>query len=164
MLFTNCAWSYGRWMYHYICNQCLSPLKLWVRIPFMRGVLDTTLFDKVCQWLVAGQWFSPGSPGFLHQWNWSLRNSWNIVESGIIQAKPFNYHTVKTTNTPWNHRGKKQVKHILDEILVHAIKTKSCFENNFLYTLLFFFYFFKPVSSTNETDHYEIAEILLKVA
>ena len=24
------------------------------------GVLDTTLCDKVCQWLAAGQWFSPG--------------------------------------------------------------------------------------------------------
>jgi hypothetical protein len=27
-----------------------------------RGVLDTTLCDKVCQWLMAGLWFSPGSP------------------------------------------------------------------------------------------------------
>ena len=26
------------------------------------GVLDTTLCDKVCQWLVAGLWFSPGTP------------------------------------------------------------------------------------------------------
>ena len=26
-----------------------------------RGVLDTTLCDKVCQWLEAGQWFSPGT-------------------------------------------------------------------------------------------------------
>jgi len=25
------------------------------------GVLDTTLCDKVCQWLAAGQWFSPGT-------------------------------------------------------------------------------------------------------
>jgi len=28
-------WSYGSWIYHYLCNQCLSPLKLWVRTPFM---------------------------------------------------------------------------------------------------------------------------------
>ena len=27
-----------------------------------RGVLDTTLCDKVCQWHVAGRWFSPGTP------------------------------------------------------------------------------------------------------
>jgi hypothetical protein len=26
-----------------------------------RGVLDKTLCDKVCQWLVAGQWFSPST-------------------------------------------------------------------------------------------------------
>jgi hypothetical protein len=25
------------------------------------GVLDTTLCDKVCQWLEAGRWFSPGT-------------------------------------------------------------------------------------------------------
>jgi hypothetical protein len=28
-------WSYGCWIYNYLCNQCLWPLKLWVRIPFM---------------------------------------------------------------------------------------------------------------------------------
>jgi len=27
-----------------------------------RGVLDTTLCDKVCQLLATGQWFSPGPP------------------------------------------------------------------------------------------------------
>jgi len=25
-------WSYGGWIYNYICNQYLSPLLLWVRI------------------------------------------------------------------------------------------------------------------------------------
>jgi hypothetical protein len=107
------SWSYGSWIFNYLCNQCLSPLKLWVRtrswrrdeshivldnrsktseylkdLPLMnnanesstnwnqclspltlrvqiqlrRGVLNTTLCDKVCQWLVAGLWFSPGTP------------------------------------------------------------------------------------------------------
>ena len=27
-----------------------------------RGVLDTILCDKVCQWLATGRWFSPGPP------------------------------------------------------------------------------------------------------
>ena len=27
----------------------------------IKGVLDTTLNDKVCQWLAAGRWFSPGT-------------------------------------------------------------------------------------------------------
>ena len=55
-------WSYGSWIYNYLCNQCISPLTLWVRIPVRRGVLDTTLCDKVCQCLAAGQWFSLGTP------------------------------------------------------------------------------------------------------
>ena len=32
-----------------------------------RGVLDTTICDKVYQWLAADQWFSPGTLGFLHK-------------------------------------------------------------------------------------------------
>jgi len=35
---------------------------LWVRILLRRGVLDTTLCDKVCQWIAAGQWFSLVTP------------------------------------------------------------------------------------------------------
>jgi hypothetical protein len=35
---------------------------LWVQILLRRCILNTTLCDKVCQWLAAGQWFSPGTP------------------------------------------------------------------------------------------------------
>ena len=56
------TWSYGKWIYNYQCNQCLSSLTLWVWIPLRRGVLNTTLCDKVCQWLAPGQLFSPGTP------------------------------------------------------------------------------------------------------
>jgi hypothetical protein len=49
--------SYGSWIYNYLCNQCLSPLTLWVRIRLRTGILNT-LCDKVCQWLAAGLWFS----------------------------------------------------------------------------------------------------------
>ena len=55
-------WSYGSWINSYLCNQCLLPIMLWVRIPFRRGVLDTTLYDKVYQWLAAVRWFSPSIP------------------------------------------------------------------------------------------------------
>jgi hypothetical protein len=27
--------SYGSWIYNYLCNQYLSPLKVWIRTPFM---------------------------------------------------------------------------------------------------------------------------------
>jgi hypothetical protein len=52
--------GYRRWQF--CCKRgrrgrkCLQPLTLWVRTPFRRGALDTTLWDKVCQW------FSPGTP------------------------------------------------------------------------------------------------------
>ena len=32
----------------YRCNQSLSPLTLWVRIPLRRGVLDRMLCDNIC--------------------------------------------------------------------------------------------------------------------
>ena len=54
------SWSYGSWNYNYLCNQCLSPLKLWVRTPPRRDVLDATLCDKACEWLAGSRWFSPG--------------------------------------------------------------------------------------------------------
>ena len=50
------------WIYNCLCTQRLSLLVLWVWIPLRWGVLNTTLCDKVCQWLVAGQWFSSGTP------------------------------------------------------------------------------------------------------
>jgi hypothetical protein len=54
------SWSYGSWIYNYLCNQCLSPLKLCIRTSSWWGELDTTC-DKVCQWLGTGWWFSPVS-------------------------------------------------------------------------------------------------------
>ena len=74
------SWSHGSWIYKYLCNQCLSTLKFWVRIPLRRGVLDTTLCDKICQRLAVDRWF-PSSI------NWPPRYNWNIVESGV------KYHT-----------------------------------------------------------------------
>ena len=57
-------WSYGSWIYNYLCNQCLSvsPLMLWVRISIRARC--TTLCDKVCQWLATGRKFSSGTPVF----------------------------------------------------------------------------------------------------
>ena len=51
---------FGSWIYNYLCHQYISPLTFWVWI--LSGVLDTALYDKVYQWLAAGQWFSPGTP------------------------------------------------------------------------------------------------------
>jgi hypothetical protein len=69
------------YMYNYQCNQCLSPLMLWVRTLFMARC--TTLCDKVCQWLAKRSVVFFGSSSFLHQKNWPPRYNWNIVESGV---------------------------------------------------------------------------------
>ena len=52
------SWTYGSWIYDYLCNQYLTPLMLW----FESYSNDTTLCDKVRQWLVIGQCFSLGTP------------------------------------------------------------------------------------------------------
>ena len=56
------SWSYYIWIYNYLCNQCMSPLILWVWISSGRGLLDTKLCDKVCLWLATGRWFTPVTP------------------------------------------------------------------------------------------------------
>ena len=72
----------------------MSRYLFWVLIKFKtsiksqepcswRGVLDTTLYDKVCQWPATGWWFSLGTPSMkLPQYNW------NIVERGVKQQNP----------------------------------------------------------------------------
>ena len=50
------------WSQTYKHNQCLSPLSLWAWTPRRRIILDTSLCDKVCQWLGTGRWFCPGTP------------------------------------------------------------------------------------------------------
>jgi hypothetical protein len=38
------SWWYGSWIVNYLCNQCLSPLMLWVRISIRTRC--STLYDK----------------------------------------------------------------------------------------------------------------------
>jgi hypothetical protein len=44
-----------------LISYSVSPLTLWVQIPLRRGVLNTILCGKICQWLAAGRWFSRGT-------------------------------------------------------------------------------------------------------
>ena len=55
-------WSYGSWIYNYLCNQCLSPLSCEFEPHSWWVELDTTLCDKFCQWLETDRWFSLGTP------------------------------------------------------------------------------------------------------
>ena len=55
----SCLWSYGSWIYNYICNQCLSPLTLWVRILIRASVQHYVIkfFSNLQQ---VGGFFFPG--------------------------------------------------------------------------------------------------------
>ena len=60
---TTWSWAYGCWIYNYLCNQRLSPLKLWIQIPLMvRCTRYNIMWYKVCQWLATGRLFSPDTP------------------------------------------------------------------------------------------------------
>ena len=88
-------WSHGSWVYNYLCNQCLSPLMLWVQISIRARC--TILCDKVCQWLAMGRWFSPGP----------LVSCTNKTETLLKMA----LNTIKLTNNI----------SILDRIVVHLV-------------------------------------------
>ena len=77
------SWSllYGSWIYNYLCNHCLSPLKLWVRYPLMtrcnRYYIMGWSLSLTCSWSVV-------SPDALFpQQNWPPRYNWNYLQSGV---------------------------------------------------------------------------------
>ena len=53
---------YGSWIYNYPCNQCLSPLTLWVRIPLRRDVQHYVIKFVSDLWQVDGFLWALGFP------------------------------------------------------------------------------------------------------
>jgi len=52
------SWSYGSWIYNYLWNQCLWPLKLCAWTPFMARCIRYNI-----KWQSStGRWFYPGTP------------------------------------------------------------------------------------------------------
>ena len=78
------TWSYGSWIYSYLCNQCLSPTMC--EFESLSG--DTTLYHKASQWLTTGRSFSPGIPVSSINKKLPPQYNWNIVESGVKHHKP----------------------------------------------------------------------------
>jgi hypothetical protein len=111
-------WSYCSLNYNYLCNQCLSPLMLWVQISIKARC--TTLCDKICQWLATGRWFSPSSPIFTTNkadshditeillkagLNTIKETKWTIAISSFGQAvaeeKVFRNRPIRNENCMW---------------------------------------------------------------
>jgi hypothetical protein len=68
------SWSYGSWIYNYLCNQCLSPqLKMWVRITLMaRCTRYSFMWSSLSVTYDRSVVFS-GYSDVLHQYNWPPR-------------------------------------------------------------------------------------------
>jgi len=79
---TSLSRSYGSWISNYLCNQCLIPLKFWVRSSLMERCTryNIMFFSDLRQ-----------VGGFLHQYNWPSWYNWNIVENGTIH-NPYPFH------------------------------------------------------------------------
>ena len=91
-------WSYASWIYNYLCNQCLSPLMLWIRITIRARC--TTLYDKVCQWLATGRWFFPGLPVS----STNKTDHHDITDEILLKVT---LNTIKQTNKPTNQYPKE---------------------------------------------------------
>jgi hypothetical protein len=92
------VWYKCSWIYNYLCNQCLSPLTFETRS--WRGVFHTTLCDKVCQWLMTGQWFSPSTP------NSSTNKTDSHIITEILLKEVLNTKTLSLTQ--YQHQCNKK--------------------------------------------------------
>ena len=75
---TTCAIN----VYHH--KSCEFESRSW------RGVLDTILCDKICQWLAKVRWFLPGIPvsSTNKTGRHEIQGSWNIAESSVKHHNP----------------------------------------------------------------------------
>ena len=89
-------WLYGRWLYNYLCNQCLSPLKFWVRTPFMARCTRYNIM-WYSLWVTCGRSvvFS-GYSGFLHQ-----TNKTEILLKVVLSTINQTYHLSLRSSVLW---------------------------------------------------------------
>jgi hypothetical protein len=71
-----------------------------------RGVLDTTLCNKICQWLATGRWFSPNTPVSSTNATWTKVLSWDrhkhdCIDSRIIWSQ-LKYYSILIASTNWS--------------------------------------------------------------
>jgi hypothetical protein len=55
------SWSYGTNVVEFTTTSAYHHYSCEFESRSWRGILDTKLCDKVCQWLAKGRWFSPGT-------------------------------------------------------------------------------------------------------
>jgi hypothetical protein len=80
-------WSYGSWIYTYLCNRCLSSLLLLFRIPLRQGVQHYVIKFVSDLWQVSVFLWVLRFPPPIRLTS-TIYGNWNIVESGIKNYKP----------------------------------------------------------------------------
>jgi len=125
-------WSRGSLIYNYLCNQCLSPLMMWVRISIRARC--TTLCDKVCQWLATSRWFSAGPP--VSSLNKTDRH--DIAEILLKVA----LNTIKQTNKQTN---KQQTKWCFTDWKHNKIANSFIFKFDTIWFCFNWYFFFKYI-------------------
>ena len=109
------SWSYGSWIYNYLCNQYLSQLKLCVRVLLMAW---NTRYSKM--WWNLAVTYDRYS-GFLHQLKWPPRYNWNIVENDLRHHNP-NTNTLFIDKSVIEHKTWLLIQFLLQG---HAYHTNS---------------------------------------
>ena len=87
----------------------MSPLTLWVQILHRRGVLNTTLCDKVCQWLATGRWFSSGTPPLERYWVMGLEIN-SFLASTMRMPFPKSSQGIFYALEPWRFPSRAHTK------------------------------------------------------
>ena len=89
-------WSYSSWIYNYLCDQCLSPLMLLVRISF--GTRHTTLGTDHLTSRVGGAVFSKKIfwfPMLLNKifwfWRWKNKSDLEFLSNNLMWKKLNNW-------------------------------------------------------------------------
>ena len=75
-------------VYNYLCSQCLSPQRLWVRVPLMGRCTRYNIMWYNLSVTCSMSVLISGYSDLFHQEKGPPRYSWNIVESGIKHYNP----------------------------------------------------------------------------
>jgi hypothetical protein len=118
------SWSYGSWIYNYLCNQCLSPLMLRVRISIRARC--TSLCDKVCQWAAT-------VGGFLWVLWFNSTNKTDCHDVTEILLK-VSLYTTKQTNKWMMHGENYLVIQYSSTVFINIKRFYRHFKNLFLLT------------------------------
>ena len=110
------SWWCVCWIYNYLCNQCISPLMLWLQIPLMARYAQYNIIWQILSVIYGRSVVFSGYSGFLQQYSWPPRYGWNIVESDV------EHHNA----IPLCNKIDSQLRYILFITIFHSYVVSLC--------------------------------------